>query len=151
MLTPGRGPAMAGPRQRRQRIRHLDGGFSLIEVMVAAFLLLIVFYGISQYYVRGRTQVDYEENRRKATAVAQARLDGIRRDYRYDDLAALNGVDTTFVVENKNFRVRHVVTADAPEAQATTIAITVNWSEKVSGSIVNRSVQATTFLARGMP
>jgi Tfp pilus assembly protein PilV len=142
---------MSGPRQKWPRVRHLDGGFSLVEVMVAAFLLLIVFYGISQYYVRGRTQIDYEENRRKATAIAEARLDGIRRDYRYDDLSSLNGVDTTFVVENKNFRVTHVVTADAPEAQATTIAITVNWSEKASGSIVNRSVQATTFLARGMP
>jgi prepilin-type N-terminal cleavage/methylation domain-containing protein len=142
---------MACDRSGARRPRRLDEGFSLVEVMVAAVLLLIVFYGISQYYVRGRTQLDFEENRRKATAIGEARLDGIRRDFRYDDLTTLNGRDTTYVLENKNFRVSHTVTVDTPEAQATTVTITVNWTERVAGNNVARSLQATTILARGMP
>jgi type II secretory pathway pseudopilin PulG len=151
----GRSSAVGGIRKRdrcgAEKSRRLDEGFSLVEVMVASFLLLIVFYGISQYYVRGRTQIDYEENRRKATALAEARLDGIRRDYRYDDLTSLSGQDTIYVVENKSFVVSHTVTVDAPEAQATTVGIVVTWTETVAGNSVPRTVQATTILARGMP
>jgi hypothetical protein len=101
--------------------------------MIAAFLLLIVFYGITQYYVRGRTQLDYEENRRKATAVAQDRLDGIRRDFTYDQLPGLDGTTKDFPVENKIYQVLHHVAPDsafkAAQSQATTITLTVSWPE----------------------
>jgi prepilin-type N-terminal cleavage/methylation domain-containing protein len=126
-------------------------GFTLIEVLVAAVLLLIVFFGLAQVMMRGRRQVDLEEERRKATAVAQARLDGLRSDYRYDTLPALDTTDTTFVVENKSFQVSHQVTPGTPEPQATTIALTVTWSASINGSPVARTLTATTMLGRGMP
>jgi prepilin-type N-terminal cleavage/methylation domain-containing protein len=133
--------------------KRSEEGFTLLEVMVAASLLLVVFYGVTQFYVRGRTQLDFEEHRRKASAVAQARLDGIRRDRRYDQLAALNntGTDTTYVLENKNYAVHHQVVVGTPEPQATTVTVTVTWTARVAGANVNRTLVASTILARGMP
>lgn len=137
------------------RVRTATGarraGFTLIEVMVAAFLVLIVFFGLAQFYARGRTQVDYEEDRRKATAVAQARLDGLRRDFRYEELAALDGTDTTYVVDGRNFVVSHVILADNPEEHATTCSLLVTWSARVGATTVDRTLEATTMLGRGLP
>ena len=146
---------MSFGRLRKCRRRRAEEGFSLLEVLIASFLLLIVFYGITQYYIRGRTQIDYEENRRKATAVAQNRLDGIRRDYTYDALPGLSGATANFVVENKTYQVSHAIAADmafqAAQPNATTIALTVQWPEKVGASTVTRSLATSTVLARGMP
>jgi hypothetical protein len=110
-----------------------------------------VFFGLAQIYARGRTQLDYEEDRRKATAVAQAQLDGIRRDYRYDHLPTLAGTDTTYTVDNRQFTVSHNVTAGFPEDQATTVALTVTWSARVTSGLVDRTLNCTTILARGLP
>jgi len=123
----------------------------MIEILIAAFLIIIVFFGLTQYYTRGRTHLNYEEDRRKATAVAEDRIDGIRRDYRYDDLPGLDGSDTTYVVDDRSYTVSHVVTPNDPEDQATTLDLTVAWTAKVGGSDVSRSLNVTTILGRGMP
>jgi len=126
-------------------------GFSLIEVMIAAFLLLIVFFGLAQIHARGRGQLVYEEDRRKASAVLEARMDGLRRDYGYDTLIALDGVDTTFVSDGKPYVVSHQVSMDTPQANAAQVTLGVTWVANVSGTPVSRSMSATTILARGMP
>ena len=97
-----------------------QGGFSLLEVMIAAFLLIIVFFGLAQIYARSRTQLDYEEDRRKATAVAQARLDGLRRDYGFDLLPALDGTDTTIVSDSRDYIISHYIFPHMPDSHATT-------------------------------
>jgi Tfp pilus assembly protein PilV len=126
-------------------------GFTFIELLVASFLLLLVFYGLAAVYAKGRRQVDYEEDRRKATAVAQARLDGLRRDYRFDNLLSVDGVDTTYVVDNRSFFVSHSITDTTPEPQAKTVEVTVTWMAQVAGAGVARSVVTETVFGRGMP
>jgi len=120
-------------------------------VLVAAFLLLIVMFGLMQFYVRGRTQLDYEEDRRKATAVAQARLDVLRRGFTYDLLPPLNGTTVTTTSDGRTYTIQHAVTVAAPEPQATTVTLTVSWNARVGASTVQRSLVTTTILARGMP
>lgn len=128
-----------------------QGGFSLLEVMIAAFLLIIVFFGLAQIYTRSRTQLDYEEDRRKATAVAQARLDGLRRDYRFDLLPALDGTDTTIVADRRDYTISHHIFPHMPDSHATTCSLTVTWTANVGGTPVDRTLEATTILARAMP
>jgi Tfp pilus assembly protein PilV len=136
----------------RVRRRGLGrAGVSLVEVLVGAVLLLVVMFGLAQFYSRGRRQIGYEEDRRKATLVAQHRLDGIRRDYRYEALPALNNVDTTLTVDGKGFTVRTQVVTDSPESLATTVTATVRWTAQTYSGNVTRSHSATTILARGMP
>jgi prepilin-type N-terminal cleavage/methylation domain-containing protein len=138
----------------RGRARGRDG-FTLIEVMVAAFLLLIVLLGVTQLYVRSRTHLDYEEDRRKATAVAELRLDALRRDFRYDDLAGLDGSDTTYVSDGRNYTISHAIRpyegALDDSIQATLVKLTVSWNAMVQGTAVPESLVCTTTLGRGMP
>lgn len=137
---------------KRARERAIDSsGLTLLEVLVAAFLLLIVMFGLMQFYVRGRTQLDYEEDRRKATAVAQARLDVLRRGFTYDLLPPLNGTTVTTTSDGRTYTIQHAVTVAAPEPQATTVTLTVSWNARVGASTVQRSLVTTTILARGMP
>ena len=128
-------------------------GLTLVEVMVAAFVLILVFFALAQYYTRGRTHLNYEEDRRKATAVAQDRIDGIRRDYTYDDLITLDDTDTTYVVDDRTYDIHHEVWPGQPDPdiEATTIKLTIKWNAKVQGNDVERVHEVTTILGRGMP
>ncbi len=125
-------------------------GFSLLEVLVAAFLLMVVFFGLAHIYTRGRVQMDHEEDRRRATAVLQARLDGIRRDYTFSTLPSLNGAenDTTYDVDDWPYTVHHVVTMDTPEIGAATVELTVTWAIPNDPQGDTRSLTATTILGR---
>jgi hypothetical protein len=119
--------------------------------MVASMLVILVFTGVSQYYVGGRRQLDYEEDRRAATELLADRFDGIRREYLYDELPALSGTDTTYVLYNRSYLISHVVVPGYPETHATTLRLTASWTAKVAGADVARSMDAATILARGMP
>ncbi len=118
-------------------------------MLVAAFLLLVVFSGIAQVVLRGRIQIDYEEDRRKATAIAQARLDDIRRDYRYESLPSL--ADTNYVVDGRAFTVSHDVEPGTPEAHATSLRLIVRWTAYADGRAVTRGDTTMMIFARGMP
>ena len=125
-------------------------GITLVEVMIAAFLLLVTFLGLATTYSRGRVQINLEEDRRKATCVAQARFDGIRRDLTYEDLADLDSTVSTFIVDGITYQVSHSVAVGTPESQATTLVVTVNWNANIEGNLVPRSVVSTTILARSL-
>ena len=64
----------------RQLVRPARGaraaGFTLLEVLVAAVILVLVFFGIAQVYARGRGQVDFEEESVPAAVV------NVRYEYR---------------------------------------------------------------------
>lgn len=134
-----------------RRRRNPQSGFTLLEVMVASVLLLIVFSGLAQIYSRGRVQIGYEEDRRRATAILQARIDGLRRDYAYDTLASLAGNDTTYTVGNLNYTVSHSVSVADPEPQATTLTLQVSWPARTVSGTVTRTHSCSTILARGLP
>ena len=142
---------MVFPKHNRPERRRCQSGFTLVEVFVAGFLLLVVMFGLAQVYAKGRTQIDFEEDRRKATAVAQDRMDAIRRDFVYDDLGTLDGAVVGYPIDGNTFTVTHAVTVGAPEGQSTTIDLTVTWNALVNGAPVARSLVSTTILGRGMP
>src|SRR5512142_2627071 len=104
----------------QRRILQDGSGLTILEVLIAASLLLLVMFGLMQFYVRGRTQLDYEEDRRKATAVAQDRLDSLRRIMTYEVLSDMGDTqihnahlalidDTTYAVDGRDFTVHHTV------------------------------------------
>ncbi len=125
-------------------------GFTFMEVMVAASLLLVVFFALANVYMYGRRQTVYEEDRRRASAVAEARLEALRRDYVYDSLPGLDGTTTTSVVDGRTYTVKLAVTAESPQPSTTTVTDTVTWNATVGTTTVPRSLTCTTILARSV-
>lgn len=128
-----------------------NAGASLIEIVVASALVLIIFSGLAAFYRNGRMQLGAEEDRRRAVAVAQARLDGIRRDYRFDEVSRLDGRDTTYVVGQRRYRVRQSVAVDWPEENAATVTVTVRWTSSVGAGTADLSLAGTTIVGRRVP
>ncbi len=141
---------MTNIKKTARRLSRCQNGVTLVEVMVAAFILLIAFAGLTQIYTRGRTQIDLEENRRKATSVAQARIEAIRRTHDYDDLINLDDRITSFVVDGQTFQISHNVTVDSPETHSTEIQITVSWTASLQGGDVSRSMSCSTIFGRSL-
>jgi type II secretory pathway pseudopilin PulG len=139
-------------RRKPDRDRCHPGGFTLLEVMIAAIILIIVMYALAQYYWRGRKQVDFEEHRRVATAVGQARLDDLRRR-NYGTLGTYGGTDTTFVVDGRSYKVALNVTTASPVTDATTVTATVEWALGINPGAASdkRTAQITTIIGRVVP
>jgi len=119
--------------------------------MVASFMLLLVFFGMAQFHARGHTQLMGEDHWRKASGVARSRLERVRRYKHYDDLATLATVDTTYVLDGRNYVVSHVVSTGRPELQSSTVTVTVTWIEKMEQGDTSRSLSCSTIIARSLP
>lgn len=131
-----------------------ESGLTLLEVLIAAVLLIVVMFWLTQYYVQGRKHLDYEEHRRKATAVAQARLDQVR-EWSYDYLASLvdsTSLDTTVVVDGRTYDVRLLV-SDGPNPHSTVVRAVVEWEAGMAyepGNAFVRRDTTTTVVGRGL-
>ncbi len=136
---------------RLARLGRRAGGFTLIEVMVASFMLLLVFFGLAQFHARGHNQIVGEDHWRKASGIARSRLDRVRRYNRYDDLVNISAADTTYVVDGLSYVVSHTLVTDTPELQSSTITVTVTWNDNLARGLVARSLSCTTIIARSLP
>lgn len=125
-------------------------GFTILETMIAAIILLLLFFGLARVYAGGRVQVRLEDHRRQASAVLQAHLETLRRDTTYDSLPGLDGDQADYTVDGVTYTVENDITAGVPEAQATTIAVEVSWPEPIGDASITRTLSCTTILARGL-
>ena len=129
-------------------------GISLIEVLIAAVVLVIVMFWLTIYYVEGRKHLDYEEQRRKATALGQARLDQART-WSYDALIAGMGsssADTTMTVDGRDYTVKLLVSS-GPNSHSSTVKAVVEWEATLSYDARNpfvRSDTTTTIIGRSL-
>ena len=125
-------------------------GFTILETMIAAVILLLLFFGLARVYAGGRVQMRLEDHRRQASAVIQSHLETLRRDTTYDNLPALDGDEVDYVVDGVTYTAATNITTATPESQATTIDVEVSWPERIGASTVTRTLNCTTILARGL-
>lgn len=143
---------MTQPTLRRPR--RCSDGFSLLEVIVATFILGILATAIITTGVRSRRQIDYDEVRRGAIAVAEERLETVRGSFAFDDIVPSN-IDTTVVLDGTSFTLSSVVedgivpgSADSLDDYMKTVTDTVSWVETRAGANVTRRVTMSTAVFR---
>ena len=130
---------------RTPEILNQRSGFGLIEILIAAVVLIIAILGLATVYLRGRQQLDHEEDRRKATAAAQFRIEQIR-SYPFDDIPGLfDDNDSTMTIDGVTFDVA-VDVAPGPNAFIHQLQATVTWDLPMPGE--TRSVTVTTYVGK---
>lgn len=154
-----------------------EDGFTLLETVIAAVVAMIIFFGLAQIYTQGRTQMSFDQHHRQAAAIAQAHLDGIRRDNLFDDLmnsgsggggggedddedddkdhdhgndGDTGGNDIVYTVDGVDYSVTELVAVGEPETHAATVEVTVTWTDSFRGTDIARTLNCATILGRGM-
>lgn len=114
--------------------RSAQAGLTLIEVMVAMFLLSIALLGLAAAFPGAHLAVYQGRASTRAAALAEQRLE-LARNTPYGELADLTGTDDTtyspYIVET-------AVAVDAPSSGLTTVTVTVTGPE-----IAGPTTQAT--------
>lgn len=144
---------MVTPSARLSTRRISERGFSLLETLVAAFILVVLGTTIVTTGLKSRTQIDYEEVRRRAIAIAQERLEKVRASFDYDDITKAE-IDTVIALDGTTFTlrsgVRNGVAADSTIDDAKSVVDTVSWVATGGGNTVTRRVVMNTIVFRGI-
>jgi hypothetical protein len=145
----------------RRRLKP-QAGLTLLETLIAAFILLFMLLSMVSAYNFGRLNLDREEVKRKATALALDRLEQVKARYARERLdqpqfAWEEGIepamiDTTYVVDGTTFILTSVITcplAPCDDGTLKNVEVTVSWTaKKNNNTAVTRTVAASTSIAR---
>ena len=125
-------------------------GFTMIEVVVAAMLLLIAMAGFVPFFLSGLSQASSVRYKSLATNIARERMEKVRRlDYREigtpEELAERFGSAVTFDSEDRSmtFNVDYVVEESAyEEGTLKKVTVNVDWD----GTPVGSTASITTMV-----
>ena len=102
--------------------RH--NGFTLLEVLLATFILVFGVAATAALLLAANTQGTVSRRATEAAALAQRELE-VLRDMRYDDIASAS--PTTLVVGRKTYSLERVVTVNDPAPNMKRIRVTLTW------------------------
>lgn len=111
-----------------------DRGLTLLETLIASFLVIILVTGMATFVGRGRASILEEGRKRAAVELAQGELERIEK------LSPPQIIATTRdeVVDSHTFHLATVITPDVPDAGMKDVRVTVTWSSQTG---VTRSVR----------
>ncbi len=102
--------------------RH--NGFTLLEVLLATFILVFGVAATAALLLAANTQGTVSRRATEAAALAQKELE-VLRDMRYDDIASASPM--TLVVGSKTYSLERVVTVNDPAPNMKRIRVTLTW------------------------
>jgi Tfp pilus assembly protein PilV len=105
--------------------RRREGGFTVLEVIVAGFLLAVGLIATAQLAVMATTQVALGRQASDASTLAAQTIEQYR-DINFSKLLAGTFV-TTPTVGTTTFTVTTVVTNNDPQPNMTRVRVTVTW------------------------
>ena len=114
-------------------------GVSLLEVVIASFLVGVVSLGMVEFFARGRGAFDQEERKRVATLLAQDALEKARGT----DFALIANSTQSRTIARIDYSIVVTVQADTPEPDIKTIRSVVTWRATPTA---NRSVSIVTMV-----
>ncbi len=114
-------------------------GSSLVEIIIASFLVGVVSLGMVEFFAKGRGAFDQEERKRVATLLGQDALEKARGT----EYALIANSNQTRTIANISYTVQTTVQTDVPEADIKTISTTVTWQARPS---VDRSISISTMV-----
>lgn len=139
----------AARARESRRIRRGSRGVTLLETLIAAFILIVFGSAIVTTGLKSRTQIDYEEVRRRAIALAQQRLETVRGTFDFDDVTKAN-IDTVVTLDGTTFTIKSGVTSSFPTDDTKAVRDTVSWVATGGGKSVTRRVIMHTIVFRGL-
>ena len=118
-------PAPFGPLSRLRIPPGPRGraGVSLLEIVIASFLVGVVSLGMVEFFARGRGAFDQEERKRVATLLAQDALEKARGT----DYALIAPSSQTRTIANVAYTIAVTVQSDSPEVNIKTVRSVVTW------------------------
>lgn len=144
------------PRLRWHPVSN-QRGLTLLEVMIAALILLFVLLSMVSGYMLGRVNLDREEVKRRAIGLAQDRLETIRARS-ISSLAAWEAVvpakiDTTYTLDRTTFTLTSTVDDSLPTTQTTKpvrkiVTVDVGWVVVKKSGTADRSIRASTVMSK---
>lgn len=147
-----------GPVRLRLPPASNQRGLTLLEVMIAALILLFVLLSMVSGYMLGRVNLDREEVKRRAIGLAQDRLETIRArsiaSVAAWELVVPARIDTTYVLDGTTFRLTSTVDDSLPTTPTTkpvrkTVTVNVGWTIiKRDLSTVARSIRSSTVMSK---
>ena len=102
-------------------------GFTLLEVIIASFLLVFVVASTGALLLAATTQGTVSLRATEAAALAQQELE-VLRDMAYDDVTSAPPV--TRRVRTRDYVLQRAVTANDPAPNMKRIRITVSWTAR---------------------
>jgi Tfp pilus assembly protein PilV len=134
----------SGDSLHRRKPSRNEGGFSLVEVMIAMAFFGVTMLGLLSVFPMGARSVQKSEKLTVATGYAEDELERLKELPTNDpDLAAGTHVDPQNPILNVYSRT-WTVTDDTPIPGMTTITMNVSYSNNG----IMRNVSVTTYLAR---
>ena len=152
-------PSVHGGRSTDKTGRGIgsrDGGFTLIEVLIAIVITVVALLAASAMIFFGSTNVNYSGGISQATALAQRRLEQVR-SLPFPTLvgmvtaadppnAPVSSLETITGTNNTAFTVRtwvQIVAGTAAPRREATVTVTTGWTKQTGG----KSVRLDTLVA----
>lgn len=107
--------------------RSRQGGFTLIEVLVALVLFAIISSGFTAFAVQSLRRTTDTRGATGAVLVAQRELENLR-GLAYDDIA---GGSSTTSMQGQNYSINTVVSDDTPASGMKQVSVTVAWNSPI--------------------
>jgi Tfp pilus assembly protein PilV len=115
---------MRSPARRRES-RNCCSGFTVMEVIIAAFLLTVGLMATAQLVVMATGHVSLSRQQTDAAALAAQTIEQYR-DINFNSLAA-GTYNSSATVGATTFNVQTVVTNNDPQAGMKRVVVTVTW------------------------